>query len=97
MIRTSIICFYIQGFGNAKAGIVNIINSPKPDTWRENERFLKEINVVDVTQNETTECWYDGLICAKGKNANESPCVGDYGGPLMETKNGKTSVIGITR
>ena len=61
------------------------------------QRFLKEINVVDVTQTETTECQHDGLICAKGKTSPESPCIGDHGGPLMETKNGKTAVIGIIR
>ena len=92
MIRTSIIL--LQGFGHAKIIRQDFI---KPEKRLKPERFLKEINVVDVTQNGLTVCGHDGLICTKGKTGIEAACLYDDGGPLMETKNGKTAVIGITR
>lgn len=34
-------------------------------------------------------------ICIDAKNKGDSACNGDSGGPLMHTKNGKTSVVGM--
>ncbi|KAK4337257.1 hypothetical protein RND71_044160 [Anisodus tanguticus] len=34
-------------------------------------------------------------ICVIAKNEGDSACSGDSGGPLMHTKNGKTSVVGM--
>lgn len=39
---------------------------------------------------------YDALICTLGLISDQSPCDGDIGASLIETKNGKTFVIGIT-
>lgn len=69
-------------------------------TYREIEnvnktRYLKEINLLDVSSTDKENCWYDANICVVGKNGIESPCFWDNGNPLQITKSdGKTSVIG---